>query len=202
MNFPKNVALGETWQPLLFFQPDWSVRSVWSLSKGGSISESEISCLESWWCSAVLLASSTVSSLWLLGSSEMTVSQSWNWCSSCGTGEKNCEPLGGLLKNSFKCCGKIYEGKKTCLVNRYRYQKEKKQTGTDIMTASIDPRRTVTTIHTGVTPLWVVCSQSSWLRSPVLFHSGITPWTWIQYIVHGSNWDNISELCLVSMWMT
>lgn len=58
----------------------------------------------------------------------------------------------GREQTSFKCCGKIYEGQKTCLVSRYRYQKEMKQIGTDIITASIDPRRTITTTHTGVIP--------------------------------------------------
>jgi len=58
----------------------------------------------------------------------------------------------GRKQTSFKCCGKIYEGQKTCLVSRYRYKKEKKQTVTDITTTNIDPRRTVTIIHTGVTP--------------------------------------------------
>lgn len=58
----------------------------------------------------------------------------------------------GRKQTSFKCCGKIYEGQKTCLVSRYRYKKEKKQTGTDITTTNIDPIRTVTIIHTGVTP--------------------------------------------------
>lgn len=37
-------------------------------------------------------------------------------------------------------------------MSRYRYKKEKKQTGTDIATTNIDPIRTVTIIHTGVTP--------------------------------------------------
>lgn len=58
----------------------------------------------------------------------------------------------GRIQTSFKCCGKTYEGQKTCLVNRYRYSKQKKQTGTSIIKASIDPKRRVTIIHTGVTP--------------------------------------------------
>lgn len=58
----------------------------------------------------------------------------------------------GRIQTSFKCCGKTYEGQKTCLVNRYRYKKQKKQTGTSIIKASIDPKRRVTIIHTGVTP--------------------------------------------------
>lgn len=39
-----------------------------------------------------------------------------------------------------------------CLVCRYKYNKEKKQTGTDITMANIDPITIVTIIHTGVTP--------------------------------------------------
>lgn len=58
----------------------------------------------------------------------------------------------GRKQTSFKCCGKIYEGQKTCFVSRYRYKKEKKQTGTDITTTNIDPIRMVTITHTGVTP--------------------------------------------------
>lgn len=58
----------------------------------------------------------------------------------------------GRKQTSFKCCGKIYEGQKTCLVSRYKYKTKKKQTGTDITTTNIDPIRMVTTIHTGVTP--------------------------------------------------
>lgn len=58
----------------------------------------------------------------------------------------------GRKQTSFKCCGKTYEGQKTCLMSRCRYKTKKKQTRTNITTTNIDPIRMVTTIHTGVTP--------------------------------------------------